>query len=274
MRYTNFRIAINHWEHLLCDQAVKVHRDTWQGLNTKGKPEMTTYELSHLQMVVPVANDLPKLEKDIKPNLPWAADHFSERVSGSPLNPGTEWRNWPWGKSADKFRIDPASVGDPGKEPIFDHTYAARYWPKFAGTIPGGILPEERVEALPLRKGIYFPYGDLGDVVDELNDALTTRQAILPVFFPEDTGLRQGRRKPCSIYYHFIVNDSRLDIVYALRSCDIIHHLRDDIYLTVRLLLWVISHLRHEIDPGLFVMHVTNLHAFANDFRELQQRRK
>jgi len=274
MRYQNFQRAISHWEQQLCEQAAKVHRDTWQGISTQGKPEMTTFELSHLQMVVPVVNDIPRLEAEIRPNLPWASDHFAERVSGMPLNPGQEWRNWPWGQSADKFRIDPATVGDPTNEPIFDHTYAARYWPKYAGTVPGGVIPEDVVVNQMPRKGIYYRYGDLDDVVAELNDALTTRQAILPVFFPEDTGLRQGRRKPCSIYYHFIVNDSHLDIVYALRSCDIVHHLRDDIYLTVRLLLWVISQLRHEIDPGLFVMHVTNLHAFANDFRELQQRRK
>ena len=113
----------------------------------------------------------------------------------------------------------------------------------------------------------------------ELVQDPTTRQAILPVFFPEDTGYRPGRRKPCSLFYHFMLNGANgLDISYQLRSCDIAHHFRDDIYLTVRLLLWVIVQCRLQdpdfwnvILPGTFVMQIANLHCFRNDFIALKK---
>jgi thymidylate synthase len=201
-----------------------------------------------------------------------------ERVSGNPLNPGVEWRNWPWSASADKFRLDPRTLKDPGPERIFDHTYAMRYWPKWAGRYSGGVLPQGKQLAMP-RRGIYFDYGDLDDVVSELVKEPTTRQAILPVWHPEDTGWRINRRKPCSISYHFMINSNNgLDIFYHLRSCDIVHHFRDDIYLTVRLLLWVLDRARridpwwNSVAPGDYVMYIGNLHCFVNDWRRLNDK--
>lgn len=240
-------------------RAPSVRRGKWQGLDVSKRPEMVAYEICHYSMRVPLHTmNLEVYRHQIKPNLPWADDHFLERVCGQPLNPGVEWANWPWGKNADKFRDVTG---------IFDHNYMERYWPKFAGrmikTTPDVGTP---------NVGIRYEYGDLDDVVEELLHDPTTRQAILPVFFPEDTGYRPGRRKPCSLHYHFMLNGDGLDIQYTLRSCDFVRHFRDDIYLTVRLLLWMLEHLRRKdktywdkIKPGLFVMHIANLHMFVND---------
>src|SRR5262245_14762818 len=281
-RYPDFTKAINHTFDHMRSFAKEVYRGKWQGIDVSKKPEMVAYEICHWDMHVPMSmKSLHAYQTDIKPNLPWADNHFMERVGLQPLNPGVEWANWPWGKSADKFRFPPGTLDDPGSEPIFDHTYMQRYWPKYAGRFAGGILPDpvSRIEAgnkiVEGHKGIYFPYGDLDDVVMELFEDQMTRQAILPVFFPEDTG-RQGR-KPCSISYHFMMNSSNcLDIFYHLRSCDLIRHFRDDIYLTVRLLLWVLDRLR-AIDPGWmnvlpgnFVMYIGNLHCFKNDIQQLR----
>jgi hypothetical protein len=277
MRFRSFSEAIDHTYATMLNKGIKIHRDKWQGFDVSKRPEAATYELHHYTMQVPmVINDLTLFRNEIKPNLPWADDHFAERIGGHPLNPGVEWANWPWGQSADKSRIDSASVGDPTPERIFDHTYAQRYWPKWAGRFAHGIIPDALVQAtMPSIKGIYFRYGDLGDVIEELKHDPTTRQAILPVFFPEDTGYRPGRRKPCSLFYHFMLVNDRLDISYQLRSCDITHHFRDDIYLTVRLLLWVLDQLRRRdgrwlsIGPGDFIMQIANLHCFINDYNRL-----
>ena len=45
-----------------------------------------------------MVEDLPTLVDQIKPNLPWANDHFEERVGGLPLNPppSNEW--WPFNR--------------------------------------------------------------------------------------------------------------------------------------------------------------------------------
>lgn len=252
--------------------AKPVQRGKWQGVDVSKRPEMTAYEICHYSMRVPlVTESLHEYRRSIKPNLPWADNHFLERVCGQPINPGVEWANWPWGVNADKFR---------DKLGLYDHNYMERYWPKNAGTARHPTLtPEDYKDIVyQINFGIRYSYGDLADVVTELAEDPTTRQAILPVFFPEDTGYRPGRRKPCSLHYHFMLNDNGLDIQYTLRSCDLVRHFRDDIYLTVRLLLWMLKQLRiknptfwTERGPGLFVMHIANLHCFTNDMHQLNQ---
>lgn len=62
-------------------------------------------------------------------------------------------------------------------------------------------------------------------------------------------------------------------MVYDIRSCDIVRHFQDDIYLAVRLMLWVLDRLRErnaiwkKVHPGMFTMHVHSLHMFKNDMR-------
>lgn len=243
-----------------------VHTEKWQGVDITQRPEMATYELLNYSLQVPVlTEDLGELGRDIKPNLPWADDHFMERVCGYPLNPGTEWENWPYGKSAAKFL-------DKG---IFNHSYAERYWPRYAGKVPPSAKGGRG--DLPLgegpNRGIRQDYGDLDDVVTQLVKEPLTRQAYLPMFFPEDTGGAAGGRVPCSLGYHFMMRNGFLHVVYQLRSCDLVRHFRDDCYLTVRLLLWVLDECRKQdpswnnVKPGIYTMHITSLHMFKGDFQ-------
>lgn len=202
--------------------------------------------------------DLDKYREAIKPNLPWADRHFEEeRVSGEPINPGETWKIWPYAASAARHLRAGENV------PQYDHSYAERYWPKTAGKYGD--------EAEPY--GIRFPIGDLNDLVQILVADPLTRQAYLPIFFPEDTmAARQGKRVPCTLGYHFIVRDSLLHCVYPMRSCDFVRHFRDDVYLTLRLQLWVLDQLRRrdpetwvDVRPGTFRMHITSLHMFVQD---------
>lgn len=261
----------NHFEKVIdtirdefTHSARKVVNKTWQSI---AAPQ-ATYELLNysVRMVLPT-EDLDYYRENILPNLPWADDHFlKERVSGDPINPGTEWRNWPYAASADKHR-------QPGAEdPEFSHSYAERYWPKFAGLGNGGVLMSDHPSNI--RRGIRFPYGDLDDLVDVLVTDPTTRQAYLPVWFPEDLGAATiGQRVPCTLGYHFIVRDNAMHVVYYIRSCDYVRHFRDDVYMTIRLLLWVLEQCRladpngqwDEVSPGTFTMHITSLHIFESD---------
>jgi thymidylate synthase len=247
-----------------------VNTGHWQGVDIKSKPEMATYELLNwsFQVKTDQRTNLNYWRDDIKPNLPWADDHFEERVCGQPINPGKTWEWWPYAKSA-------AGHTDStfGK---FNHNYMERYWPKHAGHPYATKEPNEYpVVMRPDNMGIYHNYGDLNDVVDLLVREPTTRQAYMPVFFPEDTGAVHKGRLPCSLGYHFIQRDGLCHIVYYLRSCDFIRHFRDDIYLTLRLLLWVIeqaaskSEQWRDVKPGIFTMHITSLHLFRNDYNNL-----
>jgi hypothetical protein len=64
-----------------------------------------------------------------------------------------------------------------------------------------------------------------------------------------------------------------------MRSCDFVRHFRDDVYLTIRLLLWVLDRCRErspeewvDVTPGTFRMHITSLHMFVPDRQALVYR--
>jgi thymidylate synthase len=270
--YFTFSQAIHDIGNELKDNSNLVHTERWQSMAIADKPEMATHELLNVSFFVPMrTEDLKVHQLQIKPNLPWADNHFLERVCGEPINPGIEWENWPYAGSARKFL-----EADGGK---FNHNYMERYWPKHAGQVTQPTLTAKEYEdgafVYQCNSGIRHQYGDLRDVISLLRSQPLTRQAYLPIFFPEDTGAVHGGRLPCSLGYHFIVRRSELHLVYYLRSCDYVRHFRDDIYLSVRLALWILEELRkldaswNEVKPGHFTMHVTSMHCFRNDHANL-----
>lgn len=262
----NFKRALKDIYDAIEFDSHLVHTDNWQGTSIKANSQAKMCELLHESMRVDMGHrDLAKYAEEIKPNLPWADNHFLERVCGEPLNPGIEWANWPWSDSADSHRDNNGQ---------FNHNYMERYWPKWARKTKGGILkklfPEGDFVA-PQR----FPtsgidganYGDLGDVVKLLKSDPSTRQAYLPIWFPEDTARDKSQRKPCTLGYHFIIRNGQLDVTYFIRSCDYSRHFRDDIYLTVRLAIWILEQCGFDdIKPGKFIMHITSLHLFTGDY--------
>jgi thymidylate synthase len=253
----------------LKERAEPVKTERWQGMpiNTD------TFEIRNAIFEVPL-NGIEKLEywrTQIGPNTPWADDHFAERVGGEPLNPGEQWKKWPYARSAEKFA-----------DQIFNHTYMERLWPKFARRQEGGKLTGRSPRLGEVRKypdkdprprfGIAMHYGDLQDLVELLATEPYTRQAYIPLFFPEDTGKSDGGRKVCTLGYHILVRGDQAHIWYPLRSCDFVRHFRDDCYLAVRLLIWIVDQCRlrnpqvwDHIQLGTYSMHMTSLHIFAND---------
>lgn len=253
-----------------------VETERWQGVRANTQ----THELRNVVFEVDLQGIeyLDYWQMDIEPNLPWADDHFKERVGGEPLNPGEVWQRWPWGLSASKFR---------DKAERFNHTYSERLWPKYARRTPDGRLPKALTkgsrrypEADPRpHYGIGGYIGDLDDLVDFLANEPYTRQAWIPLFHPEDTGVGDGGRKMCSLGYQFLVRNGLANIWYPLRSCDLRRHFQDDCYLAVRMLLWVIQECRKRkpdpwnlIVPGTYAMHMTSLHVFDNDMKELREK--
>ncbi len=268
-----------HTAQMFVGHAHEVHTEEWQGLDISKRPEMKSWELMNYSFthLLNGVEDLQHWRDDIQPNLPWADDHFLERVCGFPVNPGVQWENWPWGVSADKFRDDTGKFG---------HNYMERYWPKEAGKVNDPTLtPSDHVcgtfdqgGMYPLR-GIRNQYGDLADLVKSLAAKPLSRQEWFPIFYPEDVGDVIDGRKPCSLGYQFWVREGQLHVYYPMRSCDFMRHMQDDIYLTTRLLLWVLGMCRDidpawdKVTPGTFTMHCTSLHIFANDMAELRSKK-
>lgn len=261
MIYSDFRSAIHSIECRMFDYGKPIHTETWQSIDISGKPEAEMRELLNVNFSVPMEfSDLNNYRLAIEPNLPWADRHFElERVSGEPINPGETWKEWPYGHSADKFR----RAGE-----RFSHTYAERYWPKRAGNT-------NDIHEFGENFGMRYKFGDLNDVVDLLAREPLTRQAYLPVWFPEDTGVVHRERVPCTLGYHFIQRGGLLHVFYPIRSCDLVRHFRDDIYLTIRLVLWLLDRLKgmpawSQVHPGMFTMWVGSLHCFIGDINRIK----
>jgi len=215
--------------------------NSWQSTTPLDK----MVEVLGISFRAPVPSNINELVIQCQPNLPWADEHFLERVSGKPLNPPPSHVRWPFGVRANAKHV---------KDEQFSHTYPERIWPKHVAH-----------KHLSLH-GIRYEYGDLDDVINLLKDQKHTRKAFLPIWFPEDTGPLGGQRVPCTLGYLFQVKNGRMDITYYIRSCDVIRHFRDDIYMAVRLLYHVMGRVGKRLRPGHINMHIANLHCFQGDF--------
>jgi len=240
---------------VLYDYGCLVKTEKWQGIPA---PDDMWEKMNHsFQMFIP--KTIEELKKEIRPNLPWADEHFDERVSGIGYNPPPSHINWPYAQKDNK---------EFGGLQEFSHTYPERIWPKQS---------HNGKRTLKLR-GVRFEYGDFNDVVDQLEREPFTRQAFLPIWFPEDTGAVHKERVPCTIGYHFMRRGDNLHIVYYIRSCDLIRHLRDDIYMACRKVFWLLDRLREKdpdtwnnVTPGYYTMHITSLHCFNKEKGMLKQ---
>lgn len=228
----------------------------WQSQDVSEKRGMDVREIFDYSFTWDLPQSRNELAQRVWPNLPWAEDHFLERVSGFPHNPPPSEQWWPFAQQGNK---DHKSQGTK-----FSHTYPERMWPKYAGN------------ASMIHTGIRFAYGDLSDVVHQLFESPYTRQAYLPIWFPEDTGAVHGERVPCTLGYLFYIRDNKLHITYYIRSCDFLRHFRDDVYMAGRLAQWVANELNApgikigEVKVGRLIMHIANLHTFRDDTMKLK----
>lgn len=233
----------------------------WQSQKT----EVRTRELMGvvLEYLLPVDRDT--LANETLCNLPWAEDHFQERVSGQPLNPPPSEQWWPFNQNGNAAHK---------ADEKFSHTYPERFWPKRANAFPTDDNPEG------VNWGIRYKLGDLSDVVALLRRSPASRQAYLPVWFPEDTGTVHGGRVPCSLGYHFLIRGGQLHCWYSMRSCDLLRHFPDDVYMAGRLVQWVCDQLNDPggldpeqalLYPGVLTMTISSLHVFETDDYMLTQ---
>jgi hypothetical protein len=232
----------------------------WQQLDVSASAGHDTYELLNVSLWYQMQQSDAHAANDILPDLPWAEAHFQERVGGRAINPGVEHANWPYHANGAELHL---------KNKKYDHNYMERFWPKdlkydnFWTSHAG--LPFE---------GYRFPVGDLNDVVQQLIDNSGTRQAYLPIFFPEDTGATSDQRVPCTLGYHFIIRNGEINLQYNMRSCEIYRHFTNDVYMAVRLAQWVRDRIVAWGGPmyslGQLSLHAVSLHGFVGDTDKIE----
>jgi Thymidylate synthase len=263
---TNFLAMRNSMIQALLDKPV-IHTNRWQQLDISASAAHGTHEILNATLWYDMPETPQSAQQYIQPDLPWAEGHFQERVGGVPENPGYWHARWPY--HAEGADLHLKQVKDWQCRPVegYDHNYMERMW-------AGGISYSDGEYARNFG-GYRFEVGDLGDVVEQLRRDPTTRQAYLPIWFPEDTGATAKQRVPCSLGYHFIIRDHQLHMSYYLRSCEIYRHFTNDVYMAVRLGQWV----RDQVEAGLtytmgqLSLHIVSLHAFVGDVPKIHKMR-
>lgn len=261
IKETNMALMLHRTIDNILNKGISVKAGTWQADDTFKDYEMKVqYNLTlELEMVKTSSELATATSCDLK----WCETHFQERIGNVPLNPGDSYKIWPY--NSFKPGDDPYMKGA-----IFSHTYMERFWPKYAGMFTDEEYKNGLDHPININQGIHTPYGDLGDVIEMLKNNPETRQAYLPIFFPEDTGAVHGERVPCTLGYYFWLQGGILHCNYIIRSCDVFRHFRNDVYLTGRLQQHVANKIGAEI--GTMTMFIFNLHFFENDRYNITKR--
>jgi len=234
----NTKIKIKEIQRDLYHNGEVVKSKKWQAI--EAPDALLEIDNRYIQLDMPETKEVLAIETGA--DLPWSENHFQERINkDANKNPGYEFKNWPYYRGDDvddKFRNE--------GEQLFSHTYMERFWPdkSIKGTGKMG-----------------YNYGDFDDLLDRLKEDPNTRQAFFAIWHPQDQN-NDGVRLPCTIGYHFMIRNGKLNITYLIRSCDIFRHFKNDIYMTIRLAQYV----KDEIDPtlklGTLSMWIGSLHCF------------
>jgi thymidylate synthase len=228
---------INKFKELLLNNQI-IDSVFWQSVEIdKRNPIVSVFDINGLLEVKPEL-----FVNEMEPDLPWAENHFMERINGQPINPGIEYKNWPYYRE----KSDDILFRSNGK---FSHNYMERIWCKG-------------------YKGIRYEYGDLNDIIDKLKLDIYTRQAFLSIWHPEDQSL-QNERIPCTIGYWFYFKNNRMNIKFLIRSCDAIRHYKNDLYMSYRLLEHVCNKLN--VDIGSLSYWIGSFHCFKTDLYTLNK---
>lgn len=225
--FANLEEAYNEIERELKHNGLKSQSSTVQDKHVEDDANYQMKELIGYSYSIKDTSDRDKWLKDRGCSLQWAKADFLERVTNKPGNPGTAY----------KYR------GDIWNEFLHDGTFSYTYG--------------ERLD------------GKISSVVKLLSENENSRQGVIPIYDSNIDDERRGgiMRVPCSMYYHFIARNGKLDVIYNMRSCDFNTHLPYDLWHAAELRDFIASKLG--LQPGELIHQVSSLHAFYKDNKEI-----
>lgn len=187
------------------------------------------YETIELQNYVytVLEPDTAQLELD---NPVWAEAEWVERawgIAGKGLNPGKAY----------KFREDVWN------EFLHDGQFSYTYSERFAN--------EHRVRNL----------------IDRLKVDRFSRQLYIPMWEPEDAYLLGEQRVPCSLGWHLMYREDKLNITYFMRSCDFYTHMQYDLYFTTHLMEYIA--VACDLQPGSVTHFMGSCHVYKKDLEHV-----
>jgi len=239
--YENCKEAVKDIGRELQKCSSEVHTQTMQNKSIAKDEGYNTRELQAFSFAIINQDDrdeMPHVTKE------WCKAEFKERISSTPKNPGEAYklRKDVW----EEFLIEEEREAEEDgeikywTEKVFEYTYAERmHW-------------------------------QIGKVIEELKTHPDTRQAIITIHDRKIDQERMGQmRVPCSMFYHFMFRNDKLDIIYNMRSSDFITHFQNDIWLAMAMQTYIAKYVG--VEPGKFIMQVSSLHIYQKDWEELQR---
>jgi thymidylate synthase len=222
--YMDCNEAINEIERDIAEMGIIVHPHSMQNKIVKDDDNFSTLEVQNYSFTILNTND----KDTIVPNLAWCKAEFLERIhdyhgiESQRINPGKAWELRK--EIWEEFLVD-------GK---FEYTY-------------NELITE---------------FHQLKLIIDELKENPDTRQAILILHGRDQKYNMRKKRIPCSIFYHFMIREGGLDIIYSMRSCDFDTHFPNDIWQACELRDFIAKEIG--IKPRLFHMNISSLHRYKN----------
>lgn len=224
--YKNLKEAASETKRELAEMGTEVRLETMQDKKIEGDPDYFTKELIGYSFMVTNTDDLLELPK---------AFGKEEELE--------------WAEAEFKERISDEHL-NPGK------AYRLRkVWDEFVHHGMFSYTYNERMR------------GKIDLIIDCLKRAPHTRNAILALWDPEVDIFRIGgkQRVPCSIYYQFLIRGGKLNLIYNIRSNDLMTHWAWDLYLAIKLQAYIAEKIG--VEKGWFIQQVGSLHAYQKDLK-------
>ena len=203
-------------------QAPNSHTFEASGGNSTGKRRVCTEALG-LSFCITDWSDRAKMMADNGLSVVFAEADFEDRMSKTPVNPG----------QAVKFDS--------------------------VGVLKNYLQPDGKLA---------YTYSErmcdqLAPVVKLLREHPDTRQAFLSIWDPDkDMPNFETSRVPCSIGFHFLIRDGKLNLVYYMRSLEVTQCVGNDIYTSSRMIEAIAEELG--VGIGILTFCVGSAHFFSD----------
>ena len=253
--FSNPAEAVKEVERDVYEMGILTHPQTMQDKDVKDDPEYTTKEVRGYSFKINGwdynFDDILKVIEHFFPDQVdaislYCLDEIKERLGGVALNPGKayKWRTEVW----DEFLHD-------GK---FAYTYSERIADQVNAVL------NELKDRPDTRQGIITIHTNICPMCDgQVADTPAEENEVrISADFVNKGG---GGRIPCSMYYQLMIREAKLDLIYTMRSCDLLTHFPIDISLALMTQQWFASRL--DLPMGTFTYFTGSLHAYFKDIK-------
>lgn len=227
--YTTCQEAVKETERELWEMGIEVRGSSMQDKNVEGDEDYFTKEVTAygFQITNPPGDPDSFIHylfpDDAERLLKWCYKELQERISANHVNPGEAWL------------VRSEVWGEFFHGGRFQYTYNERIRPQ------------------------------INRIIEELHQKPGTRQAIIEIHnnLIDIHSLGGGARVPCSMHYQFLIRNEKLDMIYIMRSSDLLTHFAMDNWLAINLQIHIANALG--IKVGRYTFFTGSLHAYRKD---------